>query len=580
MGILIESVRVNGFRGLENIEVNLKPVSVLTGMNNSGKTSFLKAVQIALGHRSFLTSDDFHISEDSAVDKIIVDFKIIATKEDGKQDVTFSEEWETVFTESRISFDENSNQIVPIRSIISYDPINGNFKCKQFVLNTWNEFKKGDGTFWYQSDNGTSTSFNLDELTFVYTDAQRDMLDDLKVKNSYLGKMLSKIKYEKSDVDAIELLIEELNSKAVGASDVLSSIQETLKGLDSAMDNSSSGVEISPFAKKIRDLNKGVSIQYSDFSMEYHGMGTRSWASLLTLKAFIGFLERNALAETKQFFPILAIEEPEAHLHPNAQKQIYNQLSSIGGQIIISTHSPYIAASARLEEIISFYKNENIVTSSALDVSGLTQEEIRKINRQVINTRGELFFAKVVVFAEGETEEQALSILASKYFDKNILETGINVIGIDGKGNYGPFVRFANSFNIPWFIFSDSDGDTVREVKALLNKQGITNYDNIIFLDKDHDFEKQMIYDGYQQEIKDAILKSIFPPDAHENYITAKTLEVNGYNDQKVYEILTGSKAEFGLLVADSIVNSGKEIPPLVKTLFDKISITLKLVQP
>jgi hypothetical protein len=38
-----------------------------------------------------------------------------------------------------------------------------------------------------------------------------------------------------------------LNEKAVSSSDILSNIKETLKGLDSALDNQSGGIEITPF---------------------------------------------------------------------------------------------------------------------------------------------------------------------------------------------------------------------------------------------------------------------------------------------------------------------------------------------
>lgn len=54
MSILIKTVRIAGFRGLENIEVELEQTTVLTGMNNSGKTSFFKALQLALGNRLFV----------------------------------------------------------------------------------------------------------------------------------------------------------------------------------------------------------------------------------------------------------------------------------------------------------------------------------------------------------------------------------------------------------------------------------------------------------------------------------------------------------------------------------------------
>jgi len=76
MSILIKTIRVSGLRGLQNIEVELEPVTVLTGMNNTGKTSFLKALQIALGNRQFITQDDFYASDSKSSDKIIVDIKI------------------------------------------------------------------------------------------------------------------------------------------------------------------------------------------------------------------------------------------------------------------------------------------------------------------------------------------------------------------------------------------------------------------------------------------------------------------------------------------------------------------------
>ena len=574
MSILIKTVRVYGFRGLENIEVDLEPITVLTGMNNTGKTSFLKAIQIALGNKNFLSSDDFYIDNNIPVDKIIVDIKIIHHT-DGKQDDIFPEEWETVFTDKRFSITDDGKQIVPIRTIATYDPVNGNFQCNQFVLPDWVEYLNEAEEKWYESVNGTKTRFNLNELTYIYTDAQRDLLEDLKVKHSFLGKMLSKINYSEEDVDIIEKQISELNEKAVKSSDILSKIEETLKGLDTAMDNTTNGVEISPFAKKIRDLNKGVSIQYSDFSMEYHGMGTRSWSSLLTLKSFIEFLSRNAENENSKFFPLLAIEEPEAHLHPNAQKKLFSQISNIEGQKIISTHSPYIAASADLSEIRSFYKKGLNTVSGNIETSEMSEEDIRKLNRQVLNTRGELFFAKAIVLAEGETEEQALSIFASKYFDANLLETGVNFVGVDGKGNYAPFVRLAESLNIPWFIFSDSDGNTIDEVKAQLLKIGIDNYDTLIPLDDNNDFEKQMIADGYQDEIKLAILKSVMPIDPNPKHKTAKKIEIDDYSDEELYRILTGSKTQFGQLVSEYIIGSTKKLPPLVITLLEKVKDVL-----
>ncbi|MFN6077832.1 MAG: ATP-dependent endonuclease, partial [Bacteroidota bacterium] len=67
----------------------------------------------------------------------------------------------------------------------------------------------------------------------------------------------------------------------------MTELETTLRELDTAMDNTNNNVQLTPFTKKVRDLNKGIRINYSEFSMDYHGMGTRSWSSLLVLKSFL-----------------------------------------------------------------------------------------------------------------------------------------------------------------------------------------------------------------------------------------------------------------------------------------------------
>jgi len=582
MSILIKTVRIAGFRGLENIEVELEQITVLTGMNNTGKTSFLKALHLALGNRQFISQDDFFIRDNSTAKKIIIDLLIVPIDEENKQCEDFSGDWEILFTVDRIRTD-GINNFVPLRTIIIFDTIKNSYKSQQFILKSWAEFKQ-DGVDWFDTETGNNTSFYFDELPFFYMDAQRDVLEDTKLRNSYLGKMLSKIEYSEEDKKEIEEQIKLLNEKAVNSSEILSIIKTTLKELDSAMDTSSDGIEITPFTKKIRDLNKGLTIYYSDnqdsFSMEYHGMGTRSWSSLLTLKSFIFLLSNNAKRKKSVFFPILAIEEPEAHLHPNAQKKLYGQINTIAGQKIISTHSPYIAATAELGQIRNFYKDK-MVTCGRIRTDRLTPEDIRKINRQVINTRGEIFFSKVIVFFEGETEEQALPIFAQKYFGKTSVEMGVDFVGVGGYGNYLPFLRFAEALNIPWFIFSDAENTPEKNIKSSVQRQFSdckatkSESDCIVFIDDGNDFEKQLITDGFGDEIKQAIVEqSSYHNEKHKN---AKVQEIKQYDDNKLYDIITDSKTQFGPAIADQIIQGNKGLPPKILELFNKIASVLNI---
>ncbi len=572
MSILINTVRISGFRGLQNIEVELEQTTVLTGMNNAGKTSFLKALQLALGSRQFISQDDFFIDGEYTSKRITIDLLIIPINGDGSRINEFEENWEILFTTNRIRTDNAGNTFVPLRTIITFDAITNSYKSQQFILQNWTEFKQG-GIDWFNIDNGKKTSFHFDEVRFFYLNAQRDIIEDIKLKSSYLGKMLSKIEYSKEATEEIETQIKSLNEKVVKSSDILSNIITTLKDLDTPMDTTSGGVEITPFSKKIRDLNKGFSIYYTDnkdsFSMEYHGMGTRSWSSLLTLKAFIFFLNANAEKYKLPFFPILAIEEPEAYIHPNPQRRLYRQINEVSGQKIIATHSQYIAASAELTQIRSFYKSDDRVRCGQIKTDELKQGDIKKINRQVINTRGEIFFSKAIVFSEGETEEQALPIFAKCYYGITPEEIGINFIGVGGNRNYLPFMRFAEGFNIPWFIFSDAEKNVKTEIHKQFNECGCKKdkEDRIVFLDNGNNFEKQLISDGFINEIKKAIINlTTFKSEQHK---LKKVKEINDYSELEILDKIKNYKTKYGPIIAEEIIKSEKELPPKIIELFN-----------
>lgn len=577
MAILLKKVRIHGFRGLINFEMDLEPITVITGTNNAGKTSFLKALQIVFGNISFLSKEDFSIINETINDKIVIDVLIIPVDENFKQVENFSEEWETLFTEEKITIEAAGNQSINLRTCVTIDNLKNTIKTKQYIQDEWVEYKDVAGLNWYDTVNGVEKTFFYENIPFFYINADRDIIEDIKLKSSYLGKLLSNIEYAPADILSIEAQIKALNEQAVNSSDILSRIEASLKELDTAMDNVNNGVNISPFPKKVRDLNKGISIQYSDFSMEYHGMGTRSWSSLLTLKSFVTQFSQSLEALGEPFYPIVAIEEPEAHLHPNAQKKLYSQIASIPGQKIISTHSTYIAASANLNEIRNVYKNSEGVQCGKIDTDLLGQEDIRKINRQVINTRGELFFSKVVVFFEGETEEQALPIFAQKHFGKSFSDLGIDFVGVGGCGNYLTFIRFAESFNIPYLIFSDAEEGPKESVVQQIADSVKKDISKVIFVDDGNNFESQLVTDGFQDEIKIAIEKLALPEGSHPNHIAAKKAEIQTYDDTKLYDIMTASKTQFAPILAQSIVESVKDLPIKVIQLFEEIN---KIINP
>jgi len=509
MSILIDRVRVAGFRGIKNIEVLLPRITVLIGTNNSGKTSLIKSIHLALGDYSRqLSEEDFHIDTDNKrVQEILVDVRIVSINEDGSRAKAFHEDWQAEFGD-KIKAEADGSQYVALRTRSKVDAVKGGFNTVRSTLEKWPEASNWQ----IERIKETKVFKNFSSILFIAVEAQRDIYQELKEKSSWVGKVLSRIEYDDSEIVALELLIKEINEQAVSKSKELTNLKINLERLNQSFEGSGSA-EITPFPKKIRDLSKHFSAHFGEssaniFPMEYHGMGTRSWASMLTVGAFTDLMATRHRQETTPFFSIFAAEEPEAHLHPNAQKTLYCQLRESKGQVIVSTHSPYLAAMAAQSELRYLKRSTEGIVVRYLRLK-LEDEDRRRLQREVIHSRGEILFSKALVLCEGETEEQALPLLFQKYFGNEPFVMGLSFIGVGGSGKrYLPFLTFARDFDVPVFIFSDGEPEIVSKLKESYEKiygeTDITNCSNITILDG-VDFEKYLIASGFQPEIEAAI---------------------------------------------------------------------------
>lgn len=507
MSIQIDIVRICGFRGISNIEIALPRVTVLLGQNNAGKTSVIKALQLAIGDYSrYLSDEDFHISEDGKrQEAITVDIRLIPVADKARAS-EFSEEWQQELG-AKIQAEADGKQYVAIRTTAKPDRVKGGYIIERYEMESWPVY-----TGWEKVNFRKKLGKRLEAVPFIPIDAQRDIHTELKEKSSFVGRVLSSVEYDDTDVAELERMVAEVNKEAIEKSEPLKRLKTHLDNLNQSFEGSGQ-TELTPFPKKIRDLSKRFSVNFgesdkSSFSMEYHGMGTRSWASMLTVKAFTELLAKNHEEEAEPFFPIMAAEEPEAHLHPNAQRTLYRQLIDVPGQVIISTHSPYIAGLAELYEIKYLNKPESSVQVYQLRTE-FEDDDLRKLKREVVHSRGELLFSKAIVLSEGETEEQALPELFESYTGKHPFSLGINFVGVNGSGaKYRPFLILAKDLNIPVFIFSDGEAQTVKELKKNYEKVfGATDIEkapNITILDGT-DFEGYLLSQGYQDLIEKTI---------------------------------------------------------------------------
>jgi len=589
MKILIDTVRIAGFRGIENIEISLPRVAVLIGTNNSGKTSVIKALQLALGDYSrYLTDEDFHIGlNDVRYDQILVDVRIISIDEDGMRQKTFDDDWAQEFGD-KIQAEANDNQFLALRTVGAPDLVKGGFIVEHYALDQWPDFP-----VWQDEKINKKQQIHrrYDALPFISINAQRDIHQELRDKSSFVGKVLSSIKYDESDVQKLEEMVAQINQAAVDKSGSLKGLKKQLDTLNQCFDGTGQA-ELTPFPKKIRDLSKQFSVNYgetdnSSFSMEYHGMGTRSWASMLTVKAFIDLMAINHEEEVIPFFPILAVEEPEAHLHPNAQRTLYQQLINTNGQVIISTHSPYLAAMSSPQNLRGLIKNSNGVCTTSL-MSGLDQEDINILHREIMRFRGEILFAKALILFEGVTEEQLVPAMFEQYCGNSAFSIGVNCISVAGK-NYPPFVKFACSFGIPVCIVSDNDGQTKKEIEAQvkkIKKAGLALDDNIFslhFLSENNDIEAELVNAlNMRDEIVEALITTQTRGSTNTHRIMDKTKKIEEMDDEGLLEAMRASKASYAGYLSDVILRNPNNkkteelIPDAIVSAFKQIERWIK----
>ena len=613
MGISISKVRIENFRSIENLELSLSMTNVLIGANNCGKSNFLKAINVALGQNKIVSSVDIYVGKDEGLDNTkcaTIDIMLRPVDTTNKILSAFSDFWIGVFTEEWITTGDPIGDYVGIRTILQYDALKNDYIVVRKQITDWGDSISSAGVSRRKAFTGDMNTY----ISAFYMDAQRDVVDDIKDRKSYFGRATSRVDLSQEKISEIERQLNDVNSQIVESIPALSQTATRIAAIASTVGAANGTIEIEPLARKMPDLHKGMDVIFRDgeaarLSVSQHGMGTRSWISFLTLGAYVDW-EKQRLVEDdpeSESYIMLTMEEPEAHLHPQAQQKLYSQLCKFSGQKIISTHSPSIVAQAELCDLIHFEKINGKTQAHSFNASNYTEEEKNRIKREVISSHGELLFAKAIVLCEGITEEQALPIYFQEKYGIDPTFCGINIIGIGGQ-NYKTFLSLIKNFHIHWYIFSDGESSTIRTVKKAVRDvfgKEIDQCDNVIILDNQEDYEKHLLNNGYENEIVEAICLIEGDTDFVSEYVRTRDHTVAGrektslpkctvcqqfiYQDvirdysgtdgwrNAIYDCCTAkqAKAKYAIGVAEKIVSVSDEsrrIPPKINSLLDAMS--------
>ena len=199
-------------------------------------------------------------------------------------------------------------------------------------------------------------------LILFYLPALRNAADEFSTRSQFWGPILRSLEIPDQKRKEVEEAMEQLNAELLKVDANLDKVIKIMERINDVIAHGTSkNVTIRALPARAFDLlsrseiavqGKGSDVQ---FPLARHGQGMQSLSVLFLFQAFVeGLLKANYKPETEA---ILAIEEPEGHLHPQAIRALWEQIRNINAQIIVSTHSPYLVENAQLQSLRLLRRN-------------------------------------------------------------------------------------------------------------------------------------------------------------------------------------------------------------------------------
>ncbi|EFQ39072.1 hypothetical protein PA39016_001140003 [Pseudomonas aeruginosa 39016] len=308
-----------------------------------------------------------------------------------------------------------------------------------------------------------------------YLPARRDPADHIAYgANALLGRMLRAVNWD-AERDVIKGLTDQI-SDSLAANPSVDAFSTSLKAAWDTLHKGSffTDPKITFVASEVEALLRHMSVSFSpghdeqlvDFSRLSDGQKSMLYLSLVLSSQAIG---RAVLAEEdKSFdvdklrppvFTLVAVEEPENSLSPHYLGRIVNSLNLMTGngdaQALIATHAPSMLRRVAPERIRYLRLTEGRTSRVTHIQLPDTADEAHKFVREAVQAFPEVYFSRLVVLGEGDSEEIVLPrLLQAK--GAPVDESAVSIAPLGGR-HVNHFWRLLSALKIPYLTLLDLD---------------------------------------------------------------------------------------------------------------------------
>ncbi|MEQ9866140.1 ATP-dependent nuclease [Pectobacterium aroidearum] len=468
----LEAIRLSGFQSFGKVptELSLEDVTYLIGPNGSGKTAVLQALCRLFAFEPTLRRvqrSDFHVHFDEG--EVPPERQL----------------WiEADFLFHELAEDEDNSTVAPHFGHMRLDEPEGIPRVRFRLTATMGMDGDIEENLVYvldvNPDSSPQTTAQVtraerNNIQIHYLPARRDPADHIAYgANALLGRLLRAVRWD-DERTAIKELTKQI-SESLAANPSINAFSESLKLTWATLHKGKffSDPKITFVASEIEALLRHLSVSFTpghdgslvDFSRLSDGQKSMLYLSLVLSSQAIG---RAVLAEEDvtfdpdklrpPIFTLVAVEEPENSLSPHYLGRIVSALNTmaknIDAQALIATHAPSMLRRVDPKFIRYLRLTEERKTRVACIKLPPKADEAHKFVREAVQAFPEIYFSRLVVLGEGDSEEIVLPRLL-QVKGTPVDESAITVAPLGGR-HVNHFWRLLSALQIPYLTLLDLD---------------------------------------------------------------------------------------------------------------------------